>query len=299
MKGIILAGGASTRLYPATRAMCKQLLPIYDKPMIYYPLSTLMMAGIKDILIISTPKDLPRFINLFGDGNQLGLNLKYSEQDQPNGLAEAFIIGDRVNFIGNDKVCLVLGDNVFYGSGFETMLERSAQLENGAVIFGYSVNNPQRYGVVEFDDSGKVLSIVEKPKEPKSKFAVVGLYFYDNDVVEVAKNVKPSWRNELEITDVNNAYLEKGNLKVELMDQGFAWLDTGTFQSYADASTYIKAIEERQGIKIGCIEEIAYRKGFINADQLKKLAEPLVKSGYGDYLMKILENSNSIPNKNY
>jgi glucose-1-phosphate thymidylyltransferase len=296
MKGIILAGGASTRLYPATRAMCKQLLPIYDKPMIYYPLSTLMMAGIKDILIISTPKDLPRFINLFGDGSQLGLNLKYAEQDQPNGLAEAFIIADNIDFIRNDKVCLILGDNVFFGPGFENMLSRAGELEDGAVIFGYSVNNPHRYGVVEFDEHGKVLSIVEKPKKPKSKFAVVGLYFYDNEVVEIAKNVQPSWRGELEITDVNNSYLEKGNLKVELMDQGFAWLDTGTFQSYADASIYIKAIEERQGIKIGCIEEIAYRHGFINADQLRKLAEPLIKSGYGDYLINLLENSNSKKN---
>lgn len=286
MKGIVLAGGASTRLYPATKAMCKQLLPIYDKPMVYYPLSTLMMAGIKDILIISTPQDLPRFKELFGDGSQLGLNLQYKEQLEPRGLAEAFILGEE--FIGNDKVCLVLGDNVFYGPGFEEMLERAANPEDGAVVFGYYVSNPKRYGVVEFDNGGQVISIEEKPKEPKSNFAVVGLYFYDNDVIEIAKNVKPSWRNELEITDVNNAYLQKGKLNVELMDKGFAWLDTGTFQSFSDASVYIKAIEERQGIKIGCIEEIAFKKGFINEDQLRKVAEPLVKSGYGEYLMNLL-----------
>lgn len=286
MKGIILAGGSGTRLYPATKVLCKQLLPLYDKPMIYYPLSTLMLAGIREILIISTPKDLPRFKDLFGTGEDLGLRLSYIEQPSPNGLAEAFILGK--DFIGNDKVALILGDNIFYGAGFSEMLERAVSLEKGAVIFGYRVNDPERYGVVEFDSEGKVLSIVEKPKEPKSNFAVVGLYFYDNDVVDIAKNIKPSWRNELEITDVNNVYLQRGDLKVEKMDQGFAWLDTGTFKSYADAQIYIKAIEERQGVKIGCIEEIAYRKGYIDANQLRKLAQPLLKSTYGEYLLKLL-----------
>ncbi|MFZ5364928.1 MAG: glucose-1-phosphate thymidylyltransferase RfbA [Patescibacteria group bacterium] len=286
MKGIILAGGASTRLYPATLAMCKQLLPIYDKPMVYYPLSTLIMAGIRDILIISTPKDLPRFKDLFGDGAQLGLNLQYQQQEKPRGLAEAFILGKK--FIGKDKVCLVLGDNIFYGPGFEEMLARAANLEAGAVVFGYYVGNPQRYGVVEFDQSGKAVSIEEKPDTPKSNYAVVGLYFYDNEVVKIARDVKPSWRNELEITDINNEYLKQGKLKVELMDKGFAWLDTGTFQSYADASVYIKAIEERQGIKIGCIEEAAYRRGFIDSEQLRRVAEPLVKSGYGEYLINLI-----------
>jgi glucose-1-phosphate thymidylyltransferase len=290
MKGIILAGGFGTRLYPATLPVCKQLLPLYDKPMIYYPLSSLMMAGIRDILIISTPKDLPRFKEMFGAGSQLGLNFSYIEQAYPNGLAEAFILGEK--FIGQDKVALVLGDNVFWGHGFADMVTRSTKLEDGAIIFGYYVNDPQRYGVVEFDDSGKALSIVEKPQEPKSNYAVVGLYFYDNNVVEIAKNIQPSHRNELEITDVNNTYLQRGKLNVEVMGRGFAWLDTGTFQTYADASMYIKAIEERQGLKVGCIEEIAYQQGFIDAKQLENLAQPLLKSKYGEYLLNLLPKDN-------
>ena len=287
MKGIILAGGAGTRLYPVTKVVCKQLLPVYDKPMVYYPLSTLMMAGIRDILIISTPQDLPRFEDLFGDGSRLGLRFSYKVQEAPNGLAEAFIIGE--DFIGDDNVCLVLGDNIFFGHNLPGMLKRACQRKEGATIFGYYVRDPERYGVVEFDGSGKVLSIEEKPKEPKSNYAVVGLYFYDNEVIEISKGIKPSWRGELEITDVNKAYLEKGKLNVELMGRGYAWLDTGTHESLADATQFVKTIEERQGLKIACIEEIAYRMGFIDAEQLRRLAEPLRKSGYGEYLLRILE----------
>jgi len=287
MKGIILAGGAGTRLYPVTKVVCKQLLPVYDKPMVYYPLSTLMLAGIRDILIISTPQDLPRFEDLFGDGSHLGLRFSYKVQEAPNGLAEAFIIGE--DFIGEDNVCLVLGDNIFFGHNLPGMLNRACQRKEGATIFGYYVKDPERYGVVEFDGSGKVLSIEEKPKEPKSNYAVVGLYFYDNEVIEISKGIKPSWRGELEITDVNKAYLEKGKLNVELMGRGYAWLDTGTHESLADATQFVKTIEERQGLKIACIEEIAYRMGFIDAEQLQRLAEPLRKSGYGEYLLRILE----------
>ncbi|HHD82475.1 MAG TPA: glucose-1-phosphate thymidylyltransferase [Bacteroidetes bacterium] len=291
MKGIILAGGSGTRLYPITEVVCKQLLPVYDKPMIYYPLSTLMLAGIRDILIISTTQDLPRFEQLFGDGSQLGLSFSYKVQNAPNGLAEAFIIGEE--FIGNDNVCLVLGDNIFYGHNLPLILRRATERKEGATIFGYYVKDPERYGVVEFDKSGNVISIEEKPKHPKSNFAVVGLYFYDNEVVEIAKKIKPSWRGELEITDVNNEYLKNGKLHVELMGRGYAWLDTGTHQSLSDATQFIKTIEDRQGLKIACIEEIAYRMGYISTEQLIKLAEPLKKSGYGDYLLNILKQEES------
>ncbi len=287
MKGIILAGGAGTRLYPITQVVCKQLLPVYDKPMIYYPLSILMLSGIREILIISTPQDLPKFEDLFGDGSQLGLSLSYAVQDEPNGLAEAFIIGQE--FIGKDSVCLVLGDNIFYGHDLQKMLQEAASQNDGATIFGYYVRDPQRYGVVEFDDEGRVISIEEKPKSPKSNYAVIGLYYYDNDVVKVAKSVKPSWRGELEITDVNKNYLSQRKLRVMLMGRGFAWLDTGTHTSLVDATQFVKTIEDRQGLKISCIEEIAYRKGYINADQLKRIAEPLQKSGYGEYLLQILK----------
>jgi len=287
MKGIILAGGAGTRLYPITQVVCKQLLPVYDKPMIYYPLSTLMLAGIRQILIISTPQDLPRFEELFEDGSHLGLSLSYAVQEAPNGLAEAFIIGE--NFIGKDSACLVLGDNIFYGHDLPTMLREAAGQEKGATIFGYYVRDPERYGVVEFDKNGNVLSIEEKPKEPKSNYAVIGLYFYDNDVIGIAKSIKPSWRGELEITDVNKEYLRRGILRVKLMGRGFAWLDTGTHTSLVDATQFVKTIEDRQGLKISCVEEIAYRMGYINAEQLKKIAEPLKKSGYGEYLLHILK----------
>jgi glucose-1-phosphate thymidylyltransferase len=287
MKGIILAGGSGTRLYPVTKAVCKQLLPIFDKPMIYYPLSTLMFAGIQDILIISTPQDTSRFESLFGDGSQLGLNISYKIQEQPRGLADAFIVGD--DFIGKDKVCLILGDNIFYGNSLPKLLQDSIQFDDGAVVFGYYVNDAERYGVVEFDKNGKVISLEEKPKKPKSNFAVVGLYFYDNDVIEIAKNLKPSARGEIEITDVNIDYLNRNKLKVKLMGRGYAWLDSGTHSSIIESSNFVKTIEERQGLKIACIEEIAYKMGFIDEEQLLKLAEPLKKSGYGEYLLKILE----------
>ena len=291
MKGIILAGGSGTRLYPITKSTSKQSLPIYDKPMIYYPMSVLMLAGIKDILIISTPRDISVFEELFGNGNNLGLNIQYAIQEQPNGLAEAFIIGEE--FIGDDKVALVLGDNIFYGYGFSERLKNAVERDE-ATIFGYHVSDPQAFGVVEFDKDFNVLSIEEKPKVPKSNYAVPGLYFYDNDVVEIAKNVKPSERGELEITSVNNEYLRRGKLKVELFGRGMAWLDTGTHKGLLEASNYVEAVQTRQGLYIACLEEIAYRKGYINKEQLLELAKPLMKTEYGQYLVKVsMENQNN------
>src|SRR5438270_6008363 len=286
MKGIILAGGSGTRLYPITKGISKQIMPIYDKPMIYYPLSTLMQAGIRDILIITTPDDQAQFQRLLGDGSELGINLQYAAQPKPEGLAQAFIIGEE--FIGDDKVALILGDNIFYGEGFGASLKECVDPEGG-VVFAYEVSDPERYGVVEFDEQNHAVSIEEKPAEPKSNYAVVGLYFYDNDVVEIAKNIQPSDRGELEITTVNEEYLKRGKLKVQTMDRGSAWLDTGTFESMNDAAEYIRVIEKRTGIKIGCIEEVAYREGFINKEQLKTIAEPLVKSGYGKYLLLLAQ----------
>ena len=285
MKGIILAGGSGTRLYPLTKAVSKQMMPVYDKPMIYYPLSALMLAGIRDILIISTERDLPAFQELFGDGSELGLNFSYKVQAAPNGLAEAFIIG--ADFIGNDRVAMVLGDNIFYGQSFSKVLKAAAAREKGATIFGYYVKNPKEYGVVEFDSEGRAVSIEEKPEHPKSKYAVPGLYFYDNDVVDIAANVKPSARGELEITSVNNEYLRRGNLYVETLGRGFAWLDTGSHDSLLDAADFVAAFQKRQGLYISCIEEIAYKRGFIDREQLLKLSEPLKKTAYGQYLVDI------------
>ncbi len=287
MKGIILAGGSGTRLYPITIPTIKQLLPIYDKPMIYYPLSTLMLAGVREFLIISTPKDLPRFKDLFGDGSQLGLSFSYAEQDEPRGIAEALIIGEE--FIGDDNVWLILGDNLFFGHGLPELLKEAYEENEGATIFGYFVSDPERYGVIEFDKEGNVLSIEEKPKKPKSNYAVTGLYLYDSEAPEIAKSIKPSWRGELEITDVNNEYLKRGKLKVKLMGRGYAWLDTGTHDSLLDASDFVRIVEQRQGLKIACIEEIAYRMGYIDREQLEKLAQPLRKTGYGQYLLSILD----------
>lgn len=286
MKGIILAGGSGTRLHPLTLAVSKQLMPVYDKPMIYYPLSTLMLAGINEILIISTPQDLPNFEKLLGDGSQLGCKFTYKEQPSPDGLAQAFILGEE--FIGDDKVALILGDNIFYGSGMSKLMQACAD-PIGGVVFAYPVQDPERYGVVEFDKDNKVVSIEEKPEKAKSNYAVPGLYFYDNDVVEIARNIKPSKRGELEITDINKAYLERGTLKVGVFDRGTAWLDTGTIQSLMQAGQFVQVIEERQGMKIGAIEEIAYRMGWINKEQLLKIAEPLRKSGYGEYLMHLVK----------
>ena len=285
MKGIILAGGAGTRLYPLTKAISKQIMPVYDKPMIYYPLSTLMLAGIREILIISTPRDLPVFEELFGTGEQLGLSFTYKIQETPRGLADAFIVGKE--FIGNDNVALVLGDNIFYGQSFTKVLKAAAEREKGATIFGYYVKDPREYGVVEFDENGKAISIEEKPQQPKSNYAVPGLYFYDNDVIEIAENVKPSARGEIEITSVNNVYLERGDLYVETLGRGFAWLDTGSHDMLLDAADFVAAFQKRQGLYISCIEEIAYRKGYIDKEQLVKLAQPLLKTDYGKYLVDV------------
>ena len=288
MKGIILAGGSGTRLYPITKGVSKQLLPVYDKPMIYYPLSVLMLAGIQEILIISTPDDLPNFKKLLGDGKEIGLQLRYAEQPSPDGLAQAFVIGEE--FIGTDDVCLVLGDNIFYGVGFSGMLQNARKnvAEGKSTVFGYYVNDPERYGVAEFDTKGNVISIEEKPTNPKSNFAIVGLYFYTNDVVQIAKNIQPSERGELEITSVNQTYLQQKTLKVELLGRGFAWLDTGTHDSLMQAGQFIETIEKRQGLKVACLEEIAYRMKYINAEQVRKLAEPLKKNGYGQYLLNLI-----------
>lgn len=287
MKGIILAGGSGTRLYPITRSISKQLIPVYDKPMVYYPLSTLMLAGIRDVLIIATPQYMPLFQDLLGDGSSIGMNFTYKVQEKPNGLAEAFILGE--DFIGNDSVCLILGDNIYYGSGLSKLLQSAAQKTEGATVFGYHVNDPERFGVVEFDDQMHALSIEEKPKHPKSNYAITGLYFYDNNVVNIAKEIKPSARGELEITDVNSEYLREGKLDVKLMGRGYAWLDTGTHDSMLEASNFIATIERRQNLKVACLEEIAYRMGYIDADQLAKLAQPLKKNDYGQYMLRLAE----------